>query len=189
MARKAKLDVLDISIDEQKVEVVPDENKVAGDILSRIGVFIRKPLFWIPVLSAVALGSVVAVSICLYDGQDAIPAVPQSEPVTSGTPVVVKSNILLFAGFVVDLKDTKGNTGIAFCDIALEPENIQDTDNLGKHTGTRSLIYGILKRKKVEELLAAEHRISVKAELKKGLNDLFGGDVVKTVYFSRLEVI
>jgi flagellar basal body-associated protein FliL len=41
----------------------------------------------------------------------------------------------------------------------------------------------------VEQLLTASHRSDLKLELKKELNGLFGGDVIKTVYFSHLEVM
>ncbi len=96
---------------------------------------------------------------------------------------------VLFSGIVVDMRDAKNNLSIAFCDIAIEPVSIQDINKIKNNPGARELIYGILRRNKVEKLRTASSRNDLKMELKNELNSLFGGDTVKNIYFSQVEIM
>ena len=202
MAKKAELDILDVPIDEKNEESLKDDNalaqnedksseqRTAGEFLSRVKAYVRKPLCWIIMISVVLLGStIMGISIWLHNGQDTKTSVTQGGQAASETIIPAKEEMVLLTGFVVDLKDGKDNIRIAFCDIVLEPEKIQTLDTIRNHAGTRSLIYGILKSKKVEELLSPELRIGLKTDLKNGLNSLLGETLVKNIYFSRLELI
>ena len=202
MAKKAELDILDVPIDEKNEESLKDdtalaqnedkssEQRTAGGFLSRVKAYVRKPLCWIIMISVALLGStIMGISIWLHNGQDAKTSVKQGGQAASNAGIPAKDEMVVLTGFAVDLKDGKDNMRIAFCDIALEPEKVQTAGTIRNHAGTRSLIYGIIKSRKAEELLSSELRTGLKTELKNGLNSLFGENIVKSVYFPRLEVI
>jgi flagellar basal body-associated protein FliL len=202
MARKAKLDVLDIPIDEQiqgppKDAVASEIEKVDmlkgkrpdGKFSFSLKAYVRKPLFWIAVVSVVLLASIAGMSIRIYERQDTVTPVVQGGHAASQGIVPAKGEMVLLTGFAVDMTDGKDNMRIAFCDIALEPEKNQAVEAVRNHSGTRNLIYNIMRSKKAEELLLPELRTGLKTELKRELNGLFGEELVKNVYFSRVEVI
>jgi flagellar basal body-associated protein FliL len=187
MAKKVKLDVLDIAIDEEIEQTEPEENRTEGSVLSGIKALIRRPSVWIVSAAVVLLGSLAIVSMLFYGHPAAPLSSVKGKPVASG--VVAGDKMALFSGIVVDMKDAKNNMSVAFCDIALEPENSRDMNRVRNNAGARALIYEFLRKRKVEQLLAAGYRSDLKTELKKELNGLFGGEVIKTVYFSHLEVM
>ncbi|MCX5854683.1 MAG: flagellar basal body-associated FliL family protein [Deltaproteobacteria bacterium] len=200
MARKAKLDILDISLDEKaegplNAETAQDNDVISGEeqtdekFSSRLRAWVRKPAFRIIMISSAVIGSIIGVSIWSYYGQDVNAPVAQVNQGESAASVASTGKVAFFEGFVVDLKDEKGDIRIAFCDIALELENSQVADTVGNRGDVRNVIYTILKRKKVEALLLPEARNRLKTEWKNELNRLFGQTLVKEVYFSRFEVI
>ena len=200
MARKAKLDTLDISIEEEVEEPIQEEialekegdisseERIDGGLSSRVRAWMQKPMFWI-IISVVLLSSITGVSTWLYYGQDIKSPIAQSGNAVSGTGKPAEGKIALFEGFAVDLRDEKGNIRIAFCDISLELEKLQITDAISSRIDARNLIYTIIKKKKIEELSSPEMRERLKTELKHELNILFGENLVKNVYFTRFEVI
>ena len=201
MGRKAKLDTLDISIDEkaeetiqeeislEKEEDISGEERIAEGFSSKVRAWIHKPVFWIILTSVVLLSSITGILIWLNYGQDTKATVTQNGNTTSGTSKPAEGKIALFEGFVVDLKDEKGNIRIVFCDIALELEKLQFTDAVSSRIDARNLIYTIIKRKKIEELSTPEMRDRLKTELKNELDILLGEKIVKSVFFTRFEVI
>jgi len=200
MARKAKLDILDTSLDEKaegplNAETAQDNNVISGEeqtdekFLSRLRAWVRKPASLIVMISSAVIGSIIGVFIWSYYGQDVNAPVAQVSQGESLASVASTGKVVFFEGFVVDLKDEKGDTRIAFCDIALELENSQVANTVKNRGDVRNVIYTILKRKKVEALLLPEARNRLKTEWKNELNRLFGQTLVKEVYFSRFKVI
>jgi flagellar basal body-associated protein FliL len=202
MARKATLDTLDISVEEKAEETIQEEislekeedlsgeERIAEGFLSKVRTWLYKPKFLIILSSVVVLlSSITGVSIWRYYGQDTKATVAQSENTISETAKPAEGKVALFGGFVVDLKDEKGNIRIVFFDIALELERLQFTEAISNRIDARNLIYTIIKRRKIEELSSPEMRDRLKTELKNELDFLFGEKLVKSVYFTRFEVI
>lgn len=203
MAKKAKLDILEISTDEKGEGTPPDdvtlekdgvvisgEERTDGESSSRIKAWLYKPLFWIILLSTLLLVSITGISIWFfyYDDDSKMPVMQEGQSIP-GTSAPVKEKMVLFDNFVADLQDEKGNIRIVFCDIALEMEKVEVPDTLSGRVDVRNLIYTTLKRKKTEEVLSPEMRKRLKTELKTELNGLLGENLVKDVYFTRVEVI
>src|SRR4030042_5127989 len=123
MAKKAKLDILEITIDEksedklhdditlEEKEEESDEKRSGLDILSKVKGWVRKPLFWIILISVVMLGLIGGIFISLNEGMDEKGPVEQKKRAVSGIPVPAEVKMVLFEGFVVDQRDEKGNTG------------------------------------------------------------------------------
>jgi hypothetical protein len=142
MAKKVKLDILDIAIDEEIEQTAPEENKPEENILSRIKAFIRRPSVWITLASLVLLGSVGVGSVMFYDRQDVQRPTVKKKAVASGKPGVASGEkMAVFPGILVDMRDAKNKVSVAFFDIALEPENSQDVKMIRNHAGARTLIF------------------------------------------------
>jgi len=201
MAKKAKLDILEITIDEksedklsdditleEKEDKVSNEKRAGADILSKVKGWVRKPLFWIMLISVVMLGLIAGIFIGLYEGIDERGPVEQKKRAVTGIPAPAEG-MALFEGFVIDQKDEKGNIWIVFCDVALElekPRTAQAIDS--DRVDVRNVIYILLKKETVKEGLSPEGRSHLKEKLKNELNNLFGENLVKNIYFTRYEV-
>lgn len=202
MAKKAKLDILEITVDEKSENTLHDEiileeredkksdEKRAGlDILSKVKGWMRKPLFWIVLVSVVILGLIAGIFISLNEGMDERGPIEQKKRTISGPPIPAEGQIALFEGFVVDQKDEKGKIWIIFCDVALElekPETAKAVDS--DRADVRNVIYTLLKQETVKEGLSPEGKTRLKERLKNELNNLFGENQVKNIYFTRYEI-
>jgi flagellar basal body-associated protein FliL len=206
MAKKAKIDALDITIndhsedehqgehrDEAVFDAEPDE-KPSDGIIPKLIAWIRRPLAWILLVSVVLLGSITGALIHFLNRDDAkAPTAQQKQKVEQGIqarsvramqPV---QQITFFEGFVVDQKDDKGNVRMVFCDIALEQENVDiGTTVNGERLDIRNVIHMTLRREIANT--GPEGRSRLKSELKKELNTLLGENWVKNIYFTRYEV-
>lgn len=202
MAKKAKLDILEIAPEDPGGEAPPVEatagnggddgasgEQTGGDFRSKARTWVRKPLFWIALISVVFLGLTAGILISFYPSLDGdAPAAPKKQSV-SGTPLPEVKRAVLFEGIVVDQKDKNGNIRIVFCDVALDPEHRMTASAIeGDRVDVRSLIYAVLKKESVQEGLSPEGRGRLKEKMKNELNGLFGEKRVKDVYFTRYEL-
>jgi flagellar basal body-associated protein FliL len=201
MAKKAKLDVLDITInenregepqDEEVLHTESDEKPIDG-VLPKLMKWIRRPLAWILLVSVVVLGSITGVLIHFLHREEVKAPIVQKQkadqqiPAQSMKTMQPAPQITLFEGFVIDQKDDKGNIRMVFCDVALEQENTKVASTLnGERLDVRNVIHMTLRREVASE--GPEGRIRLKAELIKEINTLLGDRVVNNVYFTRYEV-
>jgi flagellar basal body-associated protein FliL len=201
MAKKAKLDILEITIDENSEDkssdeiILEDKDAKGSDekhadvaILSKLKGWVRKPLFWIMLVSVVMLGLIAGIFISLNKGIEERGPVEQKKRSITAIPAPAEG-MVLFEGFVIDQKDEKGNIWIVFCDVALELEQhkiAKDVDSV--RVDVRNIIYTILKKETVKEGLSLEGRTRLKERLKNELNSQFGDNLVKNIYFTRYEL-
>lgn len=202
MAKKAKLDILEITIEkksedelhddiplEQRADEESDEKRIDADRLSKIKAWMQKPLLWIMLISTVVLGLMAGIFISLYEGMDLKEPLEQKKGAVSGVPAPAEGNMALLDGFVVNQKDEKGNIWIVFCDVALELDKPITAKAVDSDRGdVRNIIYNILKKVTVKEGLSSEGRSRMKEILKNELNNLFGENLVTNIYFTRYEV-
>jgi flagellar basal body-associated protein FliL len=227
MAEKEKLDIPEIAPEEPVVDTRQDdttaengredkssEEQPGGDFPSKAMGWLRKPLFWIILISVVFLGLTAGILVGFYQSKDGdAPAVQGN--VVQGNAVqgkvvqgkVVQENVVqgkqavsmpplptakpgaLFEGMVVDQRDEKGNIRIVFCDVALELENQKTVSAVvGDRVDLRNVIYDVLKKEPAQEGLSPEGRGRLKEKLKNELNLLLGENPVKDVYFTRYEL-
>jgi flagellar basal body-associated protein FliL len=203
MARKAKLDILEIAPEEsdgaprkdtgtveESIEDASIEKIPGGSYASVVAVLLRKPLFWIVFLSVTLLSS--AAGILFVFNQDMGGKIPLSvqkeQTVSVGYPQEAKQGIL-FEGIVVDQKDENGDIRIIFCDVVLDMDNNKTTKAInGDRTDVRKVIFDVLKNETVAEGLSPEGRGRMKEKLKNKLKGLLDEDPVKGVYFTRYEL-
>jgi flagellar basal body-associated protein FliL len=194
MAKKTKLDILEIGPEEPGWEIRQDEataekgsddgssgEQTGGDFPSKVIGWVRKPLFWIILISVAFLWLIAGILAGFYQTLDRDVPATQKRQAVSVTPVPVEKHSALFEGMVVDQKDENGNIRIVFCDVALELENQKTAGAInGDRVDARRVIYDVLKKEPAVEGLSPEGRGR--------LNGLFGENPVKEVYFTRYEL-
>jgi flagellar basal body-associated protein FliL len=202
MAKKAKLDILEIAPEgtgtespqeevtaEQVGEEGPSGEQTGGDFRLKVLRWVRKPIFWIILISFTGLGLTAGILISFYQSMDDGAPVAQKKQAVSVTHGPEGKQGTLFEGMVVDQKDEKGNIRIVFCDVVLELENHKAASAIdGDRIDVRSVIYAVLKKEPAQEGLSPEGRGRMKEKLKNELKGLFGENPVKEVYFTRYEL-
>ena len=205
MAKKAKLDILDINTNEENK--VPDQDDIRDDVVldlltdkaetekktDRIlpwirGLWPRNRKTWFILTGSVLLTAAAGISIWFYSCEEKKEPVSLKQVVPK-TAIPVDHKLALFGGFAIDLKDEKGNIRIAFCDIAVEMEKPQAAGAMVDRIDLRNVIYTVLKKKIAVDGPSPEGRHRIKTELKNEMNRLLGEKFIKDVYFTRFEVI
>ncbi len=206
MAKKAKIDLLDIGIneengavhqDESLKNVIPDdrEDQAAHEeqtgrmnVLMRLLKNARLKIIIIPVIS-ILLVMVAGGSIWwFYEGEPKKESrIRESERLKKAIPAEEK--MVSFDNFFIDVRDQKGDRRIAFYDIVIELEKPQTAGATGERVDVRSAIHAVLKKKQVVDGLSVEGRSLIKNELIKELDRLLGEKAVKNIFITRCEVI
>jgi flagellar basal body-associated protein FliL len=202
MVKKAKLDIFEIAPDGPREEVQQDEalaQKGGIDVSTETAMgkgypakamaWVRKPLFWIILVSVAYLCSVAVILIGFYQSEDEDAPAAQPKQTVSRIPIPEAKQSALFEGMVVDQKDAHGNIRIVFCNVAVELENHATADAVaGDRVDVRSAIHAILKKEEAKEGLTPEGRGRMKEKLRNGLNAFLGANRVKGVYFTSYQV-
>jgi flagellar basal body-associated protein FliL len=202
MAKKEKLDILEITIDKkdekelhddiilaEREGEVSDDKQDGKDLIEKVKIWVRKPLFLVMMIAVVMLGLIAGVLISIYEGRDAGGTVELKKRTDSAIPAPEDEKMVLLEGFMVDQKDEKGNVWILFCDVALElgEQGTAKAVDSGR-VDVRNVIYTVAKKATVKEGLTPDGRSRLKESMKKELNHLIGENQVKNVYFTRFEV-
>jgi flagellar basal body-associated protein FliL len=201
MAKKAKLDILEVSIDNKDDDIPsperePDKAEEAVPVelvnqersITKIKAWLRIHLLRLILVSFLLIGLIVGAIIWYLWKSEKPAAVEHPRPALSEIPQTVKGGIVYLEGFAVDQKDDKGEFRIAFCDIAIELGKHELAKDLVDRVDVRNVVYTVLKSKKAEEGLLVEKRNLLKAEIKSDLNRLLGEDAVSQVYFTKYEL-
>jgi flagellar FliL protein len=201
VAKKAKIDILDIHINKENRTPFGDET-ADDSVLDSLadGMGDDKKHRWISRLGAgrskillilivtILFVAIAGGAIWLYKGKGNKESVPTQEDARKKV-IPAGERVAVFDHFVVDVRDKKGDIRVAFCDIAVELEHPRATGNTGEQVELRNVIYSVLKRKPIVEGLSPEGRDLIKIELKNELNRLLGEKTVKNIYITRFEVI
>lgn len=206
MAKKAKIDLLDVGKNEENgashrdglgESAIPDareDQAVHAERTGRIYVWMRliktaKLKHLLILVISVLVIAIAGGSIWLFYDRERKKesAIKEGESLKKAIPAGEK--MVLFDNFVVDVRDKKGEMRIAFYDIVIELENPQAAGAEGERVDVRSVIHAVLKRKQVVDGLSPEGRGLIKIELINELDRLLGGKAVKNVYITRFEVI
>ncbi|MFH1081615.1 MAG: flagellar basal body-associated FliL family protein [Pseudomonadota bacterium] len=201
MAKKAKIDLLDVGINEENR--ASSQNDSAMDTGNDEARDDKKPSWihaWTSRLKAgrqkillilivtVLFVAIAGGSMWLYHvrGEKA-PVSTQHD--AQKTVNQTGERVALFDHFIVDVRDKKGNIRIALCDIAVELEHPRAAGAAGEQVEVRNVIYAVLKRETIVDRLLPEGRELIKIQLKNELDRLLGVKTVKNVYITRFEVI
>ena len=201
MAKKAKIDLLDVHTSEEDRASSRDETRDDRGLdggheearndkkpawISRLGAGRFKILLILIV--TILFVAIAGGSIWLYCVRGKNESVSTQKDARK-TVIPSGERVALFAHFVIDVRDKKGDIRIAFCDLAVELEHPRAAGAAGEQVEVRNVIYAVLKRKPIIDGLSPEGRDLIKIELKNELNRLLGENAVKNIYITRFEVI
>jgi len=170
MVQKARLDILDIPLDDSaagnRIENPPENGTGGTDepprgflhrVINRINawIFINK-INALSIVGGLLLMIFVAGLWMILPGKG--PAQKQVGSISSSAaPSDLYSGARL-DGFVVDVKDDRGNIHVLVCDLVLEPIRGQSAKGIESRIDIRQTIYKILRAREVGELIAPEGR-------------------------------
>lgn len=202
MAKKAKLDILEIS-GSQYGQPVPNSDELTAtdghdapsDAISKEGYlsktvgFFFRPLFLIVLIGIGILALTTFIGIVYYRGTRTQIIPSEKERSVLVTPLMEARRMPLFENMVIDQKDLASNIRVVFCDVALDLTHYdQATDIKGDRADVRSVIFSVLQNEMAEEGLSSDGRKRLKEKIKNELNGLFNKNLVKEVYFARYEL-
>lgn len=193
MVKKAKLDLLEEKIGEkEKAETVaPDEKEHAREPLP--GWFTTGRILAI-ILSAGILICATVFSVSMYSRGKTVKNVPVTLLKQIAAPPAVstirKEEIASLRGFVIHVKDAKGNYRTLICDIALALNNPEgDIKRFEQRVDVRTLIYMTAKNRGASLLDSRDDRNQLRREISDKLNGLLGGNKVNAVYFTEFVIL
>lgn len=102
---------------------------------------------------------------------------------------VLKEPIARLNGFMINIKDSKGNQRVLVCDVWLELGTGRQVKEIEDRVDVRNAVYTMAKSKSVAIWVSPEERQAVKKEIFTRLNDMLGEGAVRKVYFMRVEVL
>lgn len=202
MAKKAKLDILEVNIDQLKETAqqsddlegagatgeTPVEMPGQASLIMRIKPWLSKPWVLLLVVLLMLTPVVAGILLWLVQQEQEKALVHSPETAVSLQETQDKDRMIQLDGFAVDQRNEQGQVRIAFCDVAIELENSESMNMLTEKTEVRRLIYTVLKRRKAGDLLSLEKRTLLKEDLKIELNQLLGENMVRQVYITKYEI-
>lgn len=192
MIRKVRLDILAALGDEGIIGETADiEKEVTGreepDIHAR---WYPGKRFLIWTLTGVTLLAVSLSSLGIYLWmQDKKSKAAARAKLAEQAIPGMKEPVAKLNGFMVNIKDSKGNQRILVCDIWLELGAGRKGKEIEDRVDVRNIIYTMAKSKNVAIWVSPDERQSIKKEIYARLNGLLGEGVIKTVYFMRVEIL
>jgi flagellar basal body-associated protein FliL len=201
MIQKARLDILDIPLDDSAAGNREDNPQEKGTersdetsmgllhfVINRINalIFINKFML-LSIFGGILLLGVISGLWTILSRKGTV------EKQGSGISPPAASSALYSGtrldGFVVDVKGDGGNIRVLICDLVLEPVHGQAVKGVESRIDIRQTIYRILRAREVAQLMAPEGRSALKKEIQAEMIRLLGDGKVKDVYFTRYMVL
>ncbi len=192
MVKKATLDILEEKIEEEKAETTaPDKQEDAQEP------FLRRFPWRRIILVASAAGillSAAVFSIWMYSREKSVKTTPVTLPkqiaAVPAVPTIKKEETASLKGFVIHVKDAKGNDRTLICDIAIALHNPkEDIRRFEQMVDVRNVIYMTAKNRGTSLLGSRDDRNLLRKEISDRLNNLLGGNRVISVYFTEFVVL
>ena len=101
----------------------------------------------------------------------------------------LRGDIVYLKNFAIDYMDIGETPRIIVCDVALALSRVRDVSDIENNPDVRAVIYRVTKKNGAILMTSPEGRRNMKTEMKELLNRVLGGDVIRTVYLTRLVVL
>jgi flagellar basal body-associated protein FliL len=191
MIKKVRLDITASPEDEYTAGEVEIEKEITGqeepDIHSR---WYPGKRVMIMVLAGVTFLAVSLSSLGIYLWQQDKKAKAAARAKLEAQAVAgLKEPIARLNGFMVNIKDSKGNQRVLVCDVWLELGTGRQVKEIENRVDVRNAVYTMAKSKSVAIWVSPEERQSIKKEIFIRLNGMLGEGVVRKVYFMRVQVL
>ena len=192
MARKAKLDILEIHNDQQPADLESlqlPELEPEGQQSRLVRVQLRKKLI---VLCAIVT------SVCIIAGGGVFFWIKAEKKNTASLsdklrPIaitdVMQHSVANLDNFVIDYREQGDTIRIAIFALAVELNEPVKKDVVEKQVDLRGDIYTLSKKRPIGSLLSPEGRGTLRSEIAAGLDKRLGAGVVKAVYFTKFYIL
>jgi flagellar basal body-associated protein FliL len=191
MVKKAKLDLLEEkNAAEEGMGVSPEQGEAPAGARGR---FVSGKMFALIACGGVFL-SVAVFSIWMYSRAKTVKIAPVALPKQVAVPAaaaVAKEEVAAsFPGFVIHLKDGRGNDRTLLCGIALVlNEAPEEAKRIEKRIDLRTVLYATASSKGGELLASRDGMNQLRREINDKMSALLGAGRVKSVYFTEFVIL
>jgi len=191
MARKAKLDILEIHNDQQPtdLESLPPPELEPESLPQPLKTRLHKKLI---------VTCVIVTSVCIIAGGGVFfwmkagkrnTASLSDKPRPVAVTDVTRHNVANLDNFVIDYRDQGDTIRIAIFALAVELNEPVKKDVVENQVKLRGDIYTLSKRRSLGSLFSPEGRETLKSEIAVELDKRLGAGVVKAVYFAKFYIL
>jgi flagellar basal body-associated protein FliL len=190
MARKAKLDILEIHTEEQPADVKsvqPSELKPESQ---------QQPLR-MRLNRKMIVTCVIVTSVCFIAGGGVFfwlkmakktTSIPDTRHPTAVTDVTLH-NVANLDNFIIDYREQGDSVRIAIFALAVELNEPVKKDAVENQVELRGDIYTLSKRRPIGSLFSPEERGTLRNEIAAELDKRLGAGAVKAVYFTKFYIL
>jgi flagellar basal body-associated protein FliL len=192
MARKAKLDILEIQTEDQPVDAEPSqipeldpESQQPHPLKGRLQ---KKLVMACAIVTGVCFIAVGVVFFWIRTGKNNI----TSQPDTRRPATVIDAtqhNVANLDNFVIDYREQGGAVRIVMFALAVELNGSVKKDAVENRVELRGDIYTLSKKKSVGSLFSLEERGALRNEIAAELEKRLGAGAVKAVYFTKFYIL
>ncbi|MFA5183097.1 MAG: flagellar basal body-associated FliL family protein [Syntrophales bacterium] len=186
MKQKAQIDILDLPLIEGNDVPIDVTVDIETPPLREAKNTNRNKLY---LVVTVAIITIITVAIAGYfiwfQKSEKKPVASVVAPVTTGQ----KSFVAVMDGFNVDVKDDKGVVRLLSCGFILELAPHEDGKALESRLEIRKLIFDILHKRRVGDLIRNDEKKEIKKEITDGVNRLLGAEKVRDIYITKFVLL
>jgi flagellar basal body-associated protein FliL len=191
MARKAKLDILEIHTEAQPVDQeslqTPELDPESQQQPLRVRLY-KKLIVTCAIVTGVCLVAGGSVFFWMGTGKNtgaSLPDTPRPVVVTD----VTRQNVANLDNFVIDYREQGDTVRIAIFALAVELNEPVKKDAVENQPELRGDIYTLSKRRSIGSLRSLEERGALRNEIAAELEKRLGAGVVKAVYFTKFTIL
>ena len=192
MARKAKLDILEIHTEDQPVDQEPEqlpEHDTGNQQHQPLKARLHKK--WV-------ITCVIVIGVCFIAGggilfragtgkKNIASMSDKQHPVAVAD--VMRHNVANLDNFVIDYREQGGTVRIAIFALAVELNEPVKKDAVENQVDLRGDIYMLSKKRTIGSLLSPEARGTLRNEIAAELDKRLGTGAVKAVYFTKFTIL
>jgi flagellar basal body-associated protein FliL len=186
MVKKAKLDLLE----EKNEDVVADLPSAGEEQVAVASRFFSGKILAL-MLCAGALLVVVVSAGWMYFRHKTVTVAPAALPQQDAVTAQGKKEVAAsFPGFVIHLKDERGNDRTLLCGVALAlNDSPEEAKRIEQRVDVRNIVYEVARSKGGDLLALRDERKQFRREIAARVNSLLGTDRVTAVYFTEFVIL
>lgn len=190
MARKAKLDILETSTEEKRLdhEPVPLPELAPENVPPLRGRLRKKLILACVVVTGVCLIAGGGVFFWLRAGKEHAASLSDKRGSVAITDVT-RHNVATLDNFVIDYREQGDTVRIAVFALAVELNEPVRKDAVENQVELRGDIYTLSKKRSIGSLRSPEERRALRNEIAAELEKRLGAGAVKAVYFTKFTIL
>jgi flagellar basal body-associated protein FliL len=192
MARKAKLDILEIHAEDHLVDIAPSQ-QLEPDPAGQQPHPLKRQLHKKLIITCVIVISFcfIAVGLVFFwmraGGNNNVSL--RNKRLPAAMTDMTQRNVANLDNFVIDYREQGGAVRIVLFALAVELNGPAKKDAIENQVELRGDIYALSKKKTIASLLTLEERGTLRNEIAAELEKRLGAGAVKAVYFTKFYII